>query len=246
MSIPKKLLGLFIIATFLASIPLAFAQSQPEYKVVISEIRVKDNSFDDNFVGKPGGGVKPVATDYLLLGIKWSTAMFPLKVYVKEENGLLAAVGAGASQWDGNTKANIFGSIVSSGADFVIETSQPDYKNEIVFGGRIDNDPRIIGVTYTWYNFRSQIVQFDMILNAVDYTWGDAESLSPDVMDTQNIVTHELGHGLGLADLYDTNRNYNPSTWPLQTMWGFGDYNEISKRDLANGDIAGIQKLYGA
>jgi predicted Zn-dependent protease len=60
-------------------------------------------------------------------------------------------------------------------------------------------------------------------------------------MDLQNIATHELGHGFGLADLYNT----QSQTQILQTMYGYASLGETMKRDLASGDIAGIRALYG-
>ena len=49
-------------------------------------------------------------------------------------------------------------------------------------------------------------------------------------------MTHELGHGIGLADIYDCE---------LETMYGYSTEGDIIKRDLYDGDIAGLQKLYG-
>lgn len=70
-----------------------------------------------------------------------------------------------------------------------------------------------------------------------DFTWGDATT-NPAVMDLQNIATHELGHGVGLGDLYDT-------VCIDETMYGYSTEGETSKRDLNAGDIVGIQELYG-
>ena len=55
-------------------------------------------------------------------------------------------------------------------------------------------------------------------------------------MDLQNIATHEFGHAAGLDDYYQCD---------LETMYGYSYYGDIEKRDLYDGDIAGIQKLYG-
>jgi hypothetical protein len=39
-----------------------------------------------------------------------------------------------------------------------------------------------------------------------------------------NIATHELGHGVGLADLYD-------DQWSEQTMYGYATYGRL-RREL--------------
>ena len=51
------------------------------------------------------------------------------------------------------------------------------------------------------------------------------------LMDVQNIATHELGHGFGLSDLYQ-------SKWSEQTMYGYSYEGDTAKRDLASGDIS--------
>jgi len=58
-------------------------------------------------------------------------------------------------------------------------------------------------------------------------------------MDLKNIATHELGHAVGLSDIYTTTCN-------TVTMYGYGSIGETQKRDLAEPDITGLQIMYGA
>jgi len=94
----------------------------------------------------------------------------------------------------------------------------------------------VIAVTILWYIPNLAIVEFDIVFD-IDYAWGDA-SITRDVMDVQNIATHELGHGAGLDDLYEA-----PAY--RETMYGYSAFEEILKRDLYKGDKQGITKLYG-
>ena len=137
-----------------------------------------------------------------------------------------------------HTGADLFGSYdvdYSSSWD----SDAPDGRNELLFGD-YEKDG-VIAVTIVWGYFRGRpsnrrIVEFDILFDT-DFTWGDAVS-NPAVMDLQNIATHELGHGVGLADLYDT-------VCIEETMHGYSNYGETKKRDLNAGDKIGIQNLYG-
>lgn len=71
-----------------------------------------------------------------------------------------------------------------------------------------------------------------------DYEWttdGNSESTK---MDLGNIATHEFGHGIGLADLYNDSASE-------QTMYGYADYGETKKETIEDGDRAGLKELYG-
>ena len=122
------------------------------------------------------------------------------------------------------TDANIFG-IVNNGL------------NTVSFGDLTDSN--VIGVTSLWYvpgKPPRTIVEWDMVFNT-DFVWGTDGN--PYVMDVMNIATHEVGHVVGLADLYELD-------YTEQTMYGYSNYGELKKRDLLAGDILGAQALYGA
>ena len=56
--------------------------------------------------------------------------------------------------------------------------------------------------------------------------------------DAQEILTHELGHWMGLGDMYDA-ANYQNAT-----MYGYGSKAEVKKDTLSTGDISGIGVIY--
>jgi len=142
-----------------------------------------------------------------------------------------------ALEWDNYTSPSLFGNFVTdTNANW--DNEIPDGKNEFSYG----NYPQtgVIGVTVAWGYFSGppslrSIEEFDVLFDT-DYAWGDA-TLNPNVMDLQNIATHEIGHGVGLGDIYD-------GSCAGATMYGYSDFGEIQKRDLAPADITGISELY--
>lgn len=143
-----------------------------------------------------------------------------------------------SSEWDSNTSTTLFGSsTVDSSANWDSQT--PDGRNEFSFGDYSQSG--VIAVTVAWGYFSGppwarEIIEFDILFDT-DYTWGDA-ALNPAVMDIENIATHEIGHGLGLDDIYE-------SACSEVTMYGYSDLGEIKKRTLEQSDITGLQELYG-
>jgi len=163
----------------------------------------------------------------------------------KTTEGYVADIDSPATElsletWDSEVSFDIFGARNTGyGGPFEADASAPDGLNELYFGA-ID-EPGVIGVTTVWGYFSGpprwrELIEWDMVLDDVDFVWGDAGS-NPAVMDYQNILTHELGHAAGLADLYE-------SGCSEETMYGYGTEGETKKRDLNPGDVAGIQELY--
>jgi hypothetical protein len=82
-----------------------------------------------------------------------------------------------------------------------------------------------------------QVVENDVCFNGYNYTWSDSGQAGR--MDVQNIATHEFGHNLVLADLYDyASREF--------TMYGYASLGETKKRTLAYDDVNGIRFIYGS
>jgi hypothetical protein len=189
---------------------------------------------------KPIGPAKPPkqpTTCYKLLGVKWPT--LPVKYVINPTNPqnldhstVCSAIALSAETWDLSTGAGLFGEYQKN---YDARWGKQDYCNVMAFGDY--EQANVIAVTSIWYTRRTkQIVEFDILFNTY-YVWGDAAG-DPSVMDLQNIATHELGHGLGLDDVYLTDCS-------TVTMYGYSDYGETDKRTLESADVTAIQKLYG-
>jgi len=99
-----------------------------------------------------------------------------------------------------------------------------------------------LAVTYTWYYTQSkEAVETDTIMNKkfswswMPYSLTNCPSLQS--YDAQDILTHELGHWVGLDDEYNTSYAYN-------TMYGYGAKGEIIKDTLTTGDSTGAYNIY--
>lgn len=238
-----KKIALFILTGFFLSLLLlstvqAENSSQAKDKGPLSKITFIH--YRKNFA-KPTPdatkGSKGSCYSYIATGAKWKTT----EGYIVNPTGsnldsnfVTQAVDKGVAQWEMYGGSNIFG---TSSSDLSVGTGF-DNRNVVNFGPYSDNNA--IAVTTVWGYFGGapatrEIVEWDMLFNNY-YTYGDA-STNGSVMDLQNIATHELGHSAGMADLY----NFSCS---LETMFGYSGYGEIIKRDLNNGDIQGIKKLY--
>ncbi len=163
-----------------------------------------------------------------------------------------------ANTWDQNTGQNLF-----RGSDTV---NTPGFANAVeitsqlpAFGNNMDSKNMhawtnklkkpIIAQTTTWYYTNKfvtgadgksykQAVESDCWYNS-NFGWriaGAESSSSNTIMDIRTIATHELGHTVGLADLYS-------STDSNQIMYGYN--NGAAKWYLRSGDKSGLWSLYG-
>ncbi len=187
---------------------------------------------------KGGGNARAPKTDpcYKLAGWKWSTKL-PIKYTINPNYALPAdtirnAITAADSEWDKATSKRLFAEPETGAYPWKIY----DGKNSISFGNY--DQSGVIAVTVTWYTTRTKEAVESDILFDTDFTWGDADATSQKVMDLQNIATHEIGHTLGLGDLYT-------SSCTAVTMYGYSGYDETAKRTVEQQDITGLQTIYG-
>ncbi len=178
---------------------------------------------------------------FLATGAKWKT-IEPYMVDSANTRNLdpllvKSNLAADVQKWETAAGKNIIGDEIAGAVDGADSVS-PDGKNEVLFGG-IDS-PGAIAVTIVWGYFagsplQRELLEWDQIYDQVDYDWSASGEAGK--MDFENIATHELGHSVGLADIYN-------SACTEQTMYGYADYGETKKRTLESGDIIGIKKLY--
>lgn len=180
----------------------------------------------------------PETTCYAFMGkygkkyLKWRNLPITCVIHPNLGDFGWAAVVLSTDTWDLWTGSNLFGGFQLGDVAY----GDGDGKNAICFGNYY-SDPGIIAACTVWYNPATKaIVEFDITFET-DFEWGDAGS-DTSVMDLQNIATHELGHALGLADVYDTGCSD-------VTMYGYSVEGETEKRTLEGPDITGIQALYG-
>jgi len=198
-----------------------------------------------------GGGEYPEEPDtsscygFLSKGAKWKTVedyiVNPENAVGLDDAFVRNKIASDISKWETAANRDILGNEVSGTVDGA-DTETPDGKNEVYFGS-ID-EPNAIAITILWGVFGGpppfrELVEWDMIFDEVDFDWSmdcNIENCTGQ-MDFENIATHELGHSVGLDDLYTDECSE-------QTMYGYATEGEIKKRTLGDGDIAGVRKLY--
>lgn len=130
-------------------------------------------------------------------------------------------------------------------SDTAINRAVLDGKNIISWGSAPGT---ALAITYIWYDkITGLATEVDTIMNK-KFTWSWSNPLSwtdlsttcaiSNAYDAQDILTHELGHWLGLDDMYDASNYQNA------TMFGYGSKAEIKKDTLSTGDILGISSIY--
>jgi hypothetical protein len=191
-----------------------------------------------HYLKPPNAAVVKTESCYKLLGVKWKT--FPVSYVINPSNPqgltetfITSALSSAAETWDAATSKELFNNIYT--IDYNAKYGVQDFVNTLAFGDYPDDN--VIAITSVWYTPVSRaIVEFDTLFNT-RFVWGDA-TVDPTKMDLQNIATHELGHGIGLGDIYS-------STCSEVTMYGYSSYGETKKRTLEQPDITGLQKMYG-
>ncbi len=93
----------------------------------------------------------------------------------------------------------------------------------------------VAALTTISYNTETgEIVDADIDLNGFDNFWTTTDDETQAATDIQNVLTHEIGHLLGLAHVDDQQA----------TMYGETPQAELEKRSLTSDDLAGLCTIY--
>jgi hypothetical protein len=184
---------------------------------------------------------------FLARGVKWNdpeNSAFLVDATNSQglkDKDVFAAIEAAATAWSEQTTAGILPTC-SLASGLSADWDSPDGLNEIVFGDLTEQYPGggVIAVTVVWGIFggppsQRGIMEFDMVLDDANFDW--STNGDPDKMDVQDIATHELGHAVGLDDLYE-------SRCSEVTMYGYSTEGETKKCTLEPADITGLLTLY--
>lgn len=123
------------------------------------------------------------------------------------------------------------------GSDISVSRATYDGQNIITWG---KTSSSALAINYTWYNPSTmEALENDTIFNS-RYPW--AWSQEPNCAytgfyDAQDILTHELGHRMGLNDEY-------ADSFANNTMYGYGSKNEVKKNTLTTGDTTAVNSIY--
>lgn len=199
----------------------------------------ENNQKSGNARNKPSAGNS--CYTFLASGAKWKSLenyiVDPTNNANLDQQFIRDNMASNINKWENAASFNILGDEIV-GVINPQEIGSLNSKNEVIFGN-VENS-NAIAVTIVWGVFSGptqnrRLVEWDQIYDDFDFNWssnGDANA-----MDFESISTHELGHSVGLGDLY----NIECSD---ETMYGYASEGETKKRTLNAGDIAGISKLY--
>ena len=168
--------------------------------------------------------------------LSWAQMPIPYAINPGNSQGLSTADVMGAVSGAMSAWANIEGASVafSDQGQTPVETIDYDEVNTIYFDSDWTMEPELMAVTANWSYSDGTIVGFDIRINDRDHQWTTEGDLDAD--DLQNMLTHEVGHSLGLD---------HTTMDEDATMFANAIPGETTKREPKSDDREGAQYLYG-
>ncbi|HQF17120.1 MAG TPA: hypothetical protein PLI05_08650 [Methanotrichaceae archaeon] len=190
------------------------------------------------------------SSSYILTGWRFNTLNPQIRMRLIN-NRYLAAEGLNADQvrgaitraaetWDAASRQNLFADSSMVGFDATRVSGNYDGVNAIGWAAFPYTSKSVLASAKTWYSLSKvggyyTVREFDIKFNNY-HSWSTSGASGR--IDVESVVLHELGHPLGLGDIYNS-ALYRRD--PSQVM---NSYSGI-KRTLGNGDRSALLKLYG-
>lgn len=190
----------------------------------------------DSLAVVPGAGWK--------LPANWAYSLNLSSVPTTVGANNLVTISSNAFQVWKNSSAKVQQAVnIYKGPNTTVNKAQLDGQNIIAWGR---TSGTALATSYIWYDKITGIAtEVDTIMNnKFTWYWSNPGNWSASqtcaytgVYDAQNILTHELGHTMGLDDVYTGGFINN-------TMYGYGSKSETKKDTLTTGDKDGVSSLY--
>ena len=207
--------------------------SLEQFKRLVSEILLGSTAFAEDFEFS----LSPITSPYLIGPAVWPHPPAPIVSFRINEN-ISDCTGEGVAVQDAASTWNAAGALFTF--SYAGPTAATSYGlngvNEICWN-YLGADGTV-ALASTWVNTATNtLVEFDIEFN--DYYWWSTSSSPPSTyFDVWSIALHELGHAVGLKDLYNSSDS-------AKVMYGYVGTG-TKKRVLHADDIAGIRYIYGS
>jgi|GEM_PF-6291054 len=213
-----------------------------------------EKKVDDS--AKPRGS----SSSYALTGFRWNQMNPNIQLYlnpsdvpsgIKVESAQRAITDA-ANTWDEAVAPSLFvdeSTVIIDDGKKVVNPFSDDYKPDgINLNGFMSLGNYYLALTALWTDLSKRdgyysIIESDIVYN-LDFKWTDDEKQARNTgkLDLQSVALHELGHTIGLGDLYTLNDG-DVRKYDLDQVMNLYDG---PQRTLGNGDLAGVQEMYGS
>jgi len=198
------------------------------------------------------------SSSYVLTKYRWNQNDPKIQLYLNPTNtpsGLTAAttqaaIAAAANTWDNAVTQNLFADGTTVKIDSAKKVDKPfstsPVSDKYSVSGWASLGSSYLGMCRWWSNGKVtngyySIIEADIWFNK-DKKWTTTlSSAKGTTYDLQSVALHELGHTIGLGDLYTLKSSDARKSDFAQVMNAY----DGPQRTLGNGDTAGAKKLYG-